>query len=191
MSNWKMLSGVCAMIMSASALAADKDAAPSALNFKMKSIQGKEVNLAEKYQGKVVLVVNVASACGLTPQYEQLEALHKKHGKDGLAVVGFPCNQFGKQEPGTEAEIIQFCETKYHVDFDLFSKVEVNGDGACDFYKHLTALKTEPKGAGKVSWNFEKFVIDRKGNVVARFDPKTKPDAPEVLKVIAAELAKK
>ncbi len=141
--------------------------------------------------GQVVLVVNVASKCGLTPQYEQLQALHKKYAKKGLAVVAFPCNQFRGQEPGTAEEIQEFCRVNYGVKFDLFAKIEVNGDGACPLYKYLTALETKPKGPGKIDWNFEKFLIGRNGEVIARYSPKTKPDAPEVLKAIQAELAKK
>jgi len=163
---------------------------PAALNFKMKSLDGKEIDL-NQYRGKVVMVVNVASKCGLTPQYEQLQALHEKYSEKGLAILGFPCNQFGTQEPGTAAEIQQFCRANYGVTFDMFAKIEVNGDGACPLYKHLTALETKPKGPGKISWNFEKFIIGRRGDVVARFVPRTKPDDPEVLKVIEAELAKK
>ena len=172
-------------------LAADQDAkkVPKALDFKMKTLAGKEVDLA-KYQGKVLLIVNVASKCGLTPQYEQLQALHKKYAKQGLAVVGFPCNQFLGQEPGTPDQIQEFCRVNYGVQFDLFEKIEVNGDGACPLYKHLKSLKTKPKGPGKISWNFEKFLIGRNGEVVARFAPKTKPDAPEVVKAIEAELNK-
>jgi glutathione peroxidase len=161
-----------------------------ALDFKMKTLAGKEVELG-KYQGKVILVVNVASKCGLTPQYEQLQALHKKYADKGLAVLGFPCNQFLSQEPGTAEEIQEFCRVNYGVKFDLFEKIDVNGDDACDFYKHLTALKTKPKGPGKISWNFEKFLIGRNGEVLARFEPRTKPDAPEVIKLIEAELGKK
>jgi glutathione peroxidase len=147
----------------------------------MKTLAGKDVELS-KYQGKVVLVVNVASKCGLTPQYEQLQALHKKYAKQGLAVVGFPCNQFLGQEPGTAEEIQEFCRVNYGVKFDLFAKIEVNGEGACPLYKYLTKLETKPKGPGKITWNFEKFLIGRNGEVVARFAPKTKPDAPEVVK---------
>jgi glutathione peroxidase len=160
------------------------------LSFKMNSLDGKEVDLSQ-YQGQVVMIVNVASYCGNTPQYKQLEALHEKYGKEGLAVIGFPCNQFGGQEPGTAEDIQKFCTTKYKVSFPLFARVEVNGDGACPLYKYLTALDAPPKGKGAVSWNFEKFVVGRNGDVVARFKPGTKPDAPEVLKVIEAELAKK
>ena len=142
-----------------------------------------------KYDGKVVMIVNVASKCGLIPQYQQFQALHEKYSKDGLAILGFPCNQFLSQEPGTADEIKQFCQVNYGVSFDMFAKVEVNGDGACDLYKNLTALETQPVGPGKVSWSLEKFLIGRNGEVVARFSPRTKPDDPEV-KVIEAELAK-
>jgi glutathione peroxidase len=166
------------------------DKVPPALNFRMKTLGGEEADLG-KYRGKVVMIVNVASECGLTPQYEQLQALHEKYAKDGLSIVGFPCNQFGQQEPGTAAEIRQFCSTRYGVGFDLFGKIEVNGDGACPLYKYLTSLDAKPKGPGKISWNFEKFILGRNGQVVARFAPRTKPDDPEVLKVLQAELAKK
>jgi glutathione peroxidase len=178
--------GVLAVVVTAIAT----ETTPPALNFKMKTLDGKEATLAT-YQGKVLLIVNVASKCGLTPQYKQLQALDDKYRTNGLVILGFPCNQFGHQEPGSPEEIQQFCTVKYSVRFPLFAKIEVNGDGACPLYKYLTALDTKPKGAGKIAWNFEKFVIGRNGEVVARFDPRTKPDAPEVLKVIAAELAKK
>jgi glutathione peroxidase len=178
--------GVLAMSLG-TATAADK---PAALNFTMKSLDGKEVDLT-KYQGKVVMVVNVASKCGLTPQYKQLQALYEKYEKQGLVILGFPCNQFLHQEPGTAEEIQQFCTVNYGVAFPLFAKVDVNGKGACDLYKYLTALETKPTGKGKISWNFEKFVIGRSGEVVARFSPRTTPDAAEVVKVVAAELARK
>jgi glutathione peroxidase len=159
------------------------------LDLKMKSLDGKNVDLAD-YKGKVVLIVNVASKCGLTPQYEQLEAIYKKYSEEGLAILGFPCNQFGGQEPGTAEEIQEFCKANYGVTFDLFEKIDVNGDVAAELYKTLTALETKPTGPGKISWNFEKFLVDRNGVVVARFSPKTKPDDPEVTKAIEAELAK-
>jgi glutathione peroxidase len=160
------------------------------LSFTLKSLDGKDVDL-NKYEGKVVLIVNVASKCGFTPQYKQLQALHEKYAKDGLVILGFPCNQFLSQEPGTADEIKEFCRVNYGVTFPLFAKIEVNGDGACDLYKCLTALDTKPVGPGKISWNFEKFIVGRNGEVVARFAPRTKPDDPEVLKVLEAELAKK
>lgn len=163
--------------------------APPALAFKMKSLDGKEVDLAS-YEGKVVLMVNVASQCGLTPQYEQLQEMHKKYHDKGLVILGFPCNQFGGQEPGKPEEIKQFCSSKYGVEFPLFSKVEVNGDGACDLYKYLTSLDTKPAEKGKISWNFEKFLVGRDGKVISRFSPRTKPDAPEMISAIEAALAK-
>jgi glutathione peroxidase len=159
----------------------------SALEFKMDSLSGEEVDLA-KYKGKVVMVVNVASKCGLTPQYEQLQALHEKYADKGLVILGFPCNQFNGQEPGTSAEIQEFCRKNYGVEFDLFSKVDVNGDKACDLYKLLTSLDTKPTGAGDISWNFEKFVLDRNGFVVGRFGPRTKPDAPEIVALLEEQL---
>jgi len=180
---------LCAMMFGAIAPASAAEKTPAALDFRMKSLGGKEVDLG-KYRGKVVLVVNVASKCGLTPQYEQLQKLHEKYAGRGLAIVGFPCNQFGKQEPGTAKEIEQFCRLNYGVTFDMFAKIDVNGEDACDLYKHLTSLDTQPKGPGTISWNFEKFVIGRNGTVVARFEPRTKPDDPKLIELIETELAK-
>lgn len=162
-----------------------------ALDHELKTIEGKKVNLAEKYKGKVVMVVNVASKCGYTPQYEQLQALHEKYAKKGLAIVGVPCNQFGEQEPGTEQEIAQFCKSNFGVEFDMMAKADVNGRNATPLYKYLTSKKTDPKFAGKIKWNFEKFVFDREGSIVARFNSRAKPDSKEVVEVIEAELAKK
>lgn len=162
-------------------------ATENVLDFKMKSLDGKQVDL-NQYKGNVVLVVNVASECGLTPQYSQLQALHEKYGPKGLRVLGFPCNQFGKQEPGTAEEISEFCSSNYGVTFDLFEKVDVNGDDACPLYQLLTQLNAKPKGAGDVSWNFEKFIINRDGKVVHRFEPQTKPDDPVLVGVIEGEL---
>jgi glutathione peroxidase len=163
---------------------------PEALNFTMKSLDGKDVDLS-KYQGKVVLVVNVASKCGLTPQYEQLEALHEKYGKDGLVILGVPANDFGKQEPGTNEEISKFCKAKYNVEFDMLSKVVVKGKDQCPLYKFLTSKETNPDFAGEIGWNFTKFLISREGKVVGRFEPKVKPDAEEVTDAITKELEKK
>ena len=190
MTNWNstlLLAGVVAACV-ASVQGDDKPAGP--LGHKMKSITGQDVNLAD-YKGKVVLIVNVASECGLTPQYKDLEAIYSKHKDKGLVVLGFPCNQFGGQEPGSDQQIASFCSTQYSVTFPLFSKIEVNGANASPLYKYLTALDTKPTGKGKISWNFEKFLVGRNGEVVARFAPRTEPDAPEVLAVIEAELAKK
>lgn len=186
-----LLTGIVAACISASfAEAEDKTVNENgAHSFTVKSIAGKEVDLA-KYKGKVLVVVNVASACGLTPQYEQLQALNAKYADKGLAVLGFPCNQFGKQEPGSDAEIAEFCKAEYNVSFDMFSKIDVNGETAAPLYKYLTAAETEPTAKGKISWNFEKFVIGKDGKVVARFAPRTAPDDAEMVKVIEAELAK-
>ena len=161
----------------------------SALRFKMVSLNGEEVDLA-KYEGKVVMIVNVASKCGYTSQYKQLQQLHDKYAERGLAILGFPCNQFLWQEPGSAAEIREFCQTNYGVTFDMFAKVDVKGKNACDLYKFLTSLDTKPKKAGKIGWNFEKFLLDRSGNVIARFGSGTKPDVPEIVELIERELAK-
>ena len=161
-------------------------AADSIHEFKMKDIEGKEVELSE-YKGKVLLVVNVASKCGATPQYEQLQALQDKYSEKGLVVVGVPCNQFGGQEPGTEKDIQKFCTDKYKVTFPMMSKVDVNGEKQAPLYKFL---KTHAESKDDVKWNFEKFVISKDGSVVGRFGTKTKPNADEVVSVIESELKK-
>ena len=154
----------------------------------MESLTGEEVDLS-RYQGKVVMIVNVASKCGFTGQYEQLQMLHEKYADRGLAILGFPCNQFLGQEPGSADEIQAFCKKNYGVTFDMFAKVDVNGENACELYRVLTSLDTQPKGAGRISWNFEKFLIDRTGMVVGRFGSRTRPDDPEILAIIERELA--
>ena len=129
------------------------------------------------YRGQVLLIVNVASKCGFTPQYKGLEELYEKfHGK-GLEVLGFPCNQFGSQEPGTEAEIAQFCELNYGVTFPMFAKVDVNGSSAAPLYKYLKAEKPGLLGSEAIKWNFTKFLVDRKGNVLARYAPNDTPES--------------
>jgi glutathione peroxidase len=163
---------------------------PAVLNYKMKTLDGKEADLSQ-YQGKVLLVVNVASKCGNTPQYEALEKLYEKYGDKGLVVLGVPANEFGHQEPGTNEEIAQFCKSTYDVKFPMLSKVVVKGQGITPLYQYLTSKQTDPKFAGDIKWNFTKFLIGRDGEVVARFEPKVKPDTPEVVKAIEAELAKK
>ncbi len=165
------------------------DKVADALNFTMNRLDGKPAEL-KQYQGKVVLIVNVASQCGLTPQYETLQALHQKFASKGLAVLGFPANEFGAQEPGSNDEIAQFCKKNYGVEFDMFSKVVVKGAGQCPLYKYLTSKETNPKFAGDIKWNFEKFLIGRNGQVVARFAPNVDPNSAEVVKAIEAELAK-
>ena len=147
-------------------------------DFEVETITGEAVSLSA-YKGKVVLVVNVASACGLTPQYEGLEALQKELGPQGFDVLGFPCNQFGAQEPGTEGEIATFCETSFGVTFPMFSKVEVNGEGTAPLYAHLKAEAKEASGKDDIEWNFTKFLIDGAGNVVKRFEPMVTPEEIE------------
>ena len=141
-------------------------------------IHGKPVKLS-RYKGKVLLIVNTASKCGFTPQYKGLEALYGKlHGK-GLEILGFPCNQFGAQEPGSETEIEQFCELNFGVTFPLFAKVDVNGESASPLYKHLKSSKKGMLGSEGIKWNFTKFLVDREGNVVERYAPQTEPKALE------------
>ena len=158
------------------------------LDHSVKSIEGKEVNL-ETYKGKVLLVVNVASKCGYTKQYAGLEEISKEYKDKGLVVMGFPCNQFGGQEPGTDKQIQEFCSATYKVDFDMFSKVDVNTKSASPFFKELTAVDVPPKGAGPVKWNFEKFVIGKDGTVLARFPSATTPNDPALVAVIEKALA--
>jgi glutathione peroxidase len=167
----------------------DAGAIPPVLRFTMKSLGGKDVNLAQ-YRGKVLLIVNTASKCGNTPQYAPLEALYKKYADRGFMVLGFPSNDFGQQEPGTDAQIGEFCTKNYGVTFDMFSKVDVKGANICPLYQFLTGTETDKPFAGTITWNFEKFLIGRDGNVVARFTPRTKPDTPKVVNAIEAELAK-
>jgi glutathione peroxidase len=157
------------------------------LQGKMKSLAGQEVDLS-RYQGKVLLIVNVASECGYTPQYKGLQALHTKYGQSGLAVLGFPCNQFGHQEPGTSEEIAQFCQKYYGVTFDMFAKVDVNGRNQCDLYKHLTAPDAHAKFPGPIQWNFEKFLIARDGTVVARYGSSVAPESKSLVEAIEREL---
>ena len=161
---------------------------PPVLDVVVQDIDGQEVNLT-KYQGQVVLIVNVASKCGLTKQYKELEALYDQYGEKGLVVLGFPCNQFLNQEPGTAEEIKQFCQTKYDVSFPLFAKISVNGDDRNELYQRLTALETKPVGAGDISWNFEKFLVDRNGQVIGRFAPRTTPNDQTLVAAIEEALA--
>ena len=190
-----LLSVLCLGVLAAMTISAnaheghDHEQHDCNLNFKMNDIDGKEVDL-EDYEGKVVLVVNTASKCGLTKQYASLEKLYGKYKDKGLVVLGFPCNQFGGQEPGSEAEIKQFCSTKFDVSFPMMSKIDVNGDEAAPIYKKLTSTDLKPAGDGEITWNFEKFVIDREGQAVARFSPKTIPMDADLVKMIEAELAK-
>ncbi|MBX3130145.1 MAG: glutathione peroxidase [Polyangiaceae bacterium] len=152
-----------------------------------RDIDGADRRLDE-YRGKVLLIVNVASRCGLTPHYAGLNALHDELSARGLVVLGFPCNQFGGQEPGTEPAIKEFCSSRYDVKFPMFAKVDVNGPSAHPLFAHLTAAPTAPDGPGDIAWNFAKFVIDREGRVAARFAPPTAPDAPELRSALESAL---
>jgi len=155
-------------------------------DLKVKDIDGKETSL-NKYKGNVALVVNTASQCGYTSQYKGLEATYRKFSPKKFVVLGFPSNDFGGQEPGTNADIRKFCEQKFAVTFPLFSKEPVKGDGKQEVYKFLT---TAGDNKAEVKWNFEKFLVNRKGEVIARFPSSVAPDAPELTKAIEAELAK-
>ena len=156
-------------------------------DFAAHTIDGKKQSL-EDYRGKVILLVNVASQCGLTPHYAGLEELYRSFKDRGLVVLGFPCNQFGGQEPGSEAEIKQFCTSKYGVTFPMFAKIDVNGASRHPLYAFLTAQATEPDAAGDIQWNFAKFLADRQGRVAARFAPSAAPVSEEILSAIEAAL---
>lgn len=157
------------------------------LNFTLKGIDGKDVDLSQ-YKGKVVLLVNVASECGYTPQYKGLQELQDKFAKDGLVVIGVPSNEFGQQEPGSNAEILKFCQTNYKVTFPLLAKVVVKGDGQAPLYRYLTSKESNPKFAGDVGWNFEKFLIGRDGKVVGRFKSGVEPTSDELVSGVRAAL---
>ena len=150
------------------------------------TINGEDKQLSE-YEGKVLLIVNVASYCGYTPQYEGLEKLNQEYKDAGLRVLGFPCNDFGAQEPGSNEEIVQFCTSKYGVNFELFDKIQTKGPHEHPLYARLTSA-VEP--TGPVAWNFEKFVVNKQGEVIARFKSSVKPYSPELIATIESELAK-
>jgi glutathione peroxidase len=162
----------------------------SVFKYKMKDIDGKEVKLS-KYKGNVLLVVNTASKCGYTPQYEGLEATYEKYRGKGYYVLGFPANNFGGQEPGTETEIKEFCTSKYKVTFPMFAKISVKGEDQDPLYTYLTSKEKNPDFAGDITWNFNKFLIDRDGKIVARFSSKVKPESDEVSQAIEKYLAEK
>ena len=162
--------------------------AGSIYDIKVKNIDGKETTL-RPYEGKVILIVNVASKCGLTPQYKALEALYEKYKSKGLVVLGFPCNQFNGQEPGTNEEIKQFCSSKYNVTFPLYDKIDVNGANRSPLYVSLAG--PDSPFPGDIKWNFGKFLVSRDGKIIKRFEPRTTPDSPEVTEAIEAALASK
>ena len=162
-------------------------AGDSIYDIPVKDINGKDTTLAA-YKGQVILIVNVASKCGFTPQYTGLEAIYTKYKDKGFVVLGFPCNQFNKQEPGTDADIEKFCTDKYSVTFPMFDKIEVNGDGRHALY---TALVGAPGFPGKITWNFNKFLIARDGSIIHWYDSKVTPESAELTQAIEAALAAK
>lgn len=166
------------------------NAPKSIYDFKMKDIDGKDVKL-KSYKGKVLLVVNTASKCGYTPQFEGLERTYQKYKNQGFLVLGFPANNFKGQDPGTDKEIKDFCTLKYGVTFPMFSKISVKGEDQHPLYAYLTDPKTNPQFAGDISWNFNKFLIDRKGNIVARFTSKDAPDGEAVTQALEKYLNEK
>lgn len=159
-------------------------------DFKMKDIDGKEIPL-KHFKGKVVMVVNVASHCGYTPQYEQLEAIYKKYKHQGLVILGFPANNFHGQEPGTNEEIKTFCTSKFGVTFPMFAKISVKGEDIDPLYQYLTSKDDDPQFAGDITWNFNKFLIDKHGNIIDRFDSKIKPDDETVTSALESALKEK
>lgn len=161
--------------------------ASSIYDFTIPDIDGKKVNLSQ-YRGKVVLVVNVASRCGFTPQYAGLESLYMKYKDQGFVILGFPANNFMGQEPGTNEEIKNFCSAKYDVTFPMFSKISVKGSDMHPLYKFLTDKGTDPQFGGDIKWNFNKFLIGRDGKVIARFEPPIKPESDQVVQAIEAAL---
>jgi len=161
--------------------------AGSVLDFTMKDIRGNDVPLST-YRGKVVLIVNVASKCGMTPQYEGLQSLYEKYGDQGFVILGFPANNFAGQEPGTNEEIQQFCRVNYGVTFPMFGKISVKGDDQDPLYAFLTGEKTNPSYSGEIPWNFTKFLIGRDGAVIGRFNPKTVPESEEIVQAVEKAL---
>jgi glutathione peroxidase len=163
------------------------DEAKSVLDFTMKSIEGKDVKL-NSYRGKVVMIVNVASRCGFTPQYEGLQKIYQKYEGQGFVILGFPANNFMGQEPGTDEEIKSFCSLKYNVTFPMFSKISVKGADIHPLYKFLTDKATNPDFGGDIGWNFNKFLIDKNGKVIARFASTDKPESEKVVQAIESSL---
>ena len=161
----------------------------SVYDYTLNSIDGQPAPFAA-FKGKVLMLVNVASRCGYTPQYSALESVYEKYKDKGLVVVGVPANNFGAQEPGTNDEIKTFCTRKYNVQFPMMSKVSVKGSDTAPLYQYLTDTKLNPKTGGEIQWNFTKFLVDRQGNIVARFEPEVTPDSPQVISAIESALGK-
>ena len=179
----RLLVGIL-FLAAVTAMAADT----TVYDFTMNSIEGKTTPLAN-YKGKVVMVVNVASRCGYTPQYSALESVYEKYKGRGFVILGFPANNFGSQEPGTNAEIKTFCSTKYNVTFPMMAKISVKGEDQAPLYKYLTDKTENPQTGGEIQWNFTKFLIGPDGRPIARFEPKVTPDSPEVTSAIEKALS--
>jgi len=178
------------MLLAAGVVVAAEAPAKNVLDFSLKSISGQETAL-DQFRGKVLLLVNTASKCGFTPQFKALEEVYKRYKDQGLVILGFPANNFLWQEPGTDKEIAEFCLINYGVSFPMFSKISVRGKNIHPLYKFLVEKDTNPVFAGKIAWNFTKFLVDRQGNVVARFEPKQIPDDPQVIDAIEKALQEK
>jgi len=161
----------------------------SVYDYTLNSIDGQPAPFSA-FKGKVLMLVNVASRCGYTPQYSALESVYEKYKDKGLVIVGVPANNFGAQEPGTNEEIKTFCTRKYNVQFPMMSKVSVKGSDTAPLYQYLTDTKLNPKTGGEIKWNFTKFLVDRQGNIVARFEPEVTPDSPQVISAIESALGK-
>ncbi|MGI9106410.1 MAG: glutathione peroxidase [Pyrinomonadaceae bacterium] len=159
----------------------------SVYDFTLKNVGGKDVKL-EQFRGQVVMIVNVASKCGYTPQYDGLQKIYEQYKDRGFVVLGFPANNFGAQEPGTNEEIKEFCRINYGVTFPIFSKISVKGEDIHPLYKYLTEKETDPEFAGEIKWNFNKFLIGKDGKIIARFDSKDKPEDPQVTAAIEQAL---
>jgi len=200
---WKLVGGAAvAVIVSGMTIAAyacgfifnpspaDPPKEKSVYEFTMKDIDGKDIKL-NQYKGDVVMIVNTASKCGYTPQYEGLEKIYEKYKDKGFVILGFPANNFGGQEPGAEKEIKEFCTLKYHVSFPMFSKISVKGEDQHPLYSFLTNKESDPEFAGDITWNFNKFLVDKKGNIVARFSSKDTPESDTVTAAIEKYLAAK
>lgn len=185
MSTWRQLGALSLVAALALSTATADDAAMSIHSQTVERSDGSKEELS-KYKGKVLLIVNVASQCGFTRQYKGMQELYDAYKDKGLVVMAFPCNQFGRQEPGSNEEIQKFCESKFGVTFPVFAKIDVNGDGAHGLYKQLK----DSEGGGEVKWNFEKFLVSKDGKVLARYRSRTEPMSDEVRKAIEAELKK-
>jgi len=185
--KWFLGLAVIALFAARGGLAAGDATMGSLYDIGVKTIDGEDTTLAP-YKGKVMLIVNTASKCGFTGQYKGLESLYETYGKDGLVVLGFPCNDFGGQEPGTNEEIQQFCSTKFNVTFPMFDKLKVKGEGQHPLYTFLTSKETNPEHASNISWNFNKFLVGRDGTILGYYGSRVKPESDELVGAIKAAL---